>query len=133
MRRSGRMFASQRHKKRQAGSSQENFVTLRPEKNFSSILTSLLRQVGNVWGVVKELGFGLSLGPHLWSFKTRFVKTRRVGFSLKELGGYLNDIKGLTHLFIKYGIFSFPSFSLEKRAPAKKKKREREREREREK
>ena len=26
------MFASQRHKKREAGSSQEDFVTLRPEK-----------------------------------------------------------------------------------------------------
>lgn len=69
------------------------------------------------------MDFGLSLEPHLWSFKTRFVKTRRVGFFLKELGGYLNDIKGLTHSFIKYEIFSFPSFSLEKRAPAKKKRK----------
>lgn len=33
-------------------------------------------------------------------------------FFLKELGGYLNDIKGLMYPFTYVGMFYFPSFSL---------------------
>lgn len=45
--------------------------------------------------------------------KTRPVKQKQFcSFFLKELGGHLNDIKGLTQPFTYVGMFCFLSFSL---------------------
>ena len=58
-----------------------------------------------------------------WSYtsdpvKTRFIK-QGVFFFLRELGGHLNDIKGLTHSFTSFtyvGMFYLPSSSLGEKA-----------------
>ena len=44
-------------------------------------------------------------------------KTRRVVFFLKESGGHLNDMKGLTYPFTCVGMFYFSSFSLGESPP----------------
>lgn len=50
--------------------------------------------------------------------KTRPVKQRQFcSFFLKELGGHLNDIKGLTQPFTYVGMFYFLSFKLKGEAP----------------